>query len=122
MSQLIDSNTKMKVFELQVNGTRLLTEFENEIYQQNKKGTYATTIKIIEQSANGLMLPKGKFRKIENTGLPCKFYEAKKDDVRIYMFQDEAGRVIICGGFKGKQKKDLRKYINLVKDYLNEKS
>jgi len=121
LSNIVDANTKMKVLDLQVDGKRLLEDFEQEIEKNGKLNVYASALKIIEHSANGFRLPKTKFRPIQDTGLKCKFYEAKKDDVRVYLFQDPQGRVIVCGGLKGNQKKDLKKYIAIVKDYLKHK-
>lgn len=121
MSEIIDCNTKISVYELYKNGNSLFNDFYEDI-KSNAIYFKSTTsaIKIIEQSANGLRLHKQKFRELKGTGLNCKVYEAKKDSVRIYMFQDSLGRVIVTGGVKGDQTKDIARIIKIIKDYQNE--
>ena len=78
-------------------------------------------VSIIENSANLFRMPKGKFRIIEGHGLKCKIYEAKKGMIRVYLFhQEQTGRIIVTGGKKGDQKRDIRSVIKTIKEYYNE--
>jgi len=65
--------------------------------------------------------PKAKFRPIEGHNLNCKVYEAKKGIIRVYLFhQENTGRIIVTGGKKGNQKKDIKSIIKTIQDYYNE--
>lgn len=108
LSQLVSSTTKIKVFELCKNDKNLLQLFNSKI---EKDGTLTKSLysafQIIEHSCNGIRLPDTKFKIIKDDKLPCKMYEVKKNEIRIYLFQDFQGSVIVGGGLKGNQQKDI---------------
>lgn len=123
LSGHVSSTTDIKVFELCRNGESLFEKFVKKVTKDHISfGRFAGAIKIVEHSANGIRLPKTKFRVIKAHGLPCKVFEAKKDDIRIYMFHEEnTGRVIVTGAYKDTQEKDIKAVIRIVKSYYHEK-
>jgi tRNA 2-selenouridine synthase SelU len=123
LSELVSSNTKIKVFELQKNEVSLFGSFFEKVKSNSQRLSSTTSaLKYIEQSANLFHLPNTRHRDLKGLDVPVKVYEAKKDDIRIYCFQDTKGRVIVLGGYKGKQNKDINKVVNIIKEYLKEYS
>lgn len=124
MSAQIDSNTKIPVYELQKNGASLFGEFMEEIeHDGNLFDDLAKAIRIVEETSNLKRYPKKKFRKIENHNLTCKIYEAKANIIRVYLFHEEGtGRIIVAGGVKNDQKKDIKSVVKTIKAYQNEQT
>lgn len=100
----------------------MFEQFFNEVEQAgNLMSNLAGSIRIIEDTANLNRRPKNKFRPIEGHRLSCKIYEAKSGIIRVYLFHEErTGRIIVTGGMKGDQDKDIKGVINLIKEYLDE--
>ena len=112
-------NTKIKVFDLLINGK---DEFENYCNQikldGNLIGHLYNAITYIEQSANLVRLPRNKFRNITHEKSTIKQYEVKSGIVRIYLFHEKKrGRIIVMGGKKDTQKKDIKRFQKIVSDY-----
>lgn len=121
LSKYINPDSKLPVFDLYINGNCVFDEFYQKIWDEGNLTKYLhAALQIIEASANGLRLPETKFKLIKQKGLPCRLYEAKKNDIRLYFFHDEkTGRIIITGGKKSTQMTDITKVINIVKDYYH---
>lgn len=122
MSRNVSPNTKIKVFELYKNGESLFEQFFDEVEQAgNLMSNLAASIRIIEDTANLNRRPKSKFRPIEGHKLNCKIYEAKSGIIRVYLFHEErTGRIIVTGGMKGDQDKDIKGVLKLIKEYFDE--
>ena len=118
----VSSNTKIDVFELCKNNESLFKSFFDEIEKDgNLLGNLAGTLRIVEDTANLNRRPKTKFRLIEGHKLKCKVYEAKSGVVRVYLFHEEnTGRVIVSGGLKDNQTKDIKKILKIIKEYQDE--
>lgn len=122
MSQYIPNTTKIDVFELCKNDESLFKSFFSEIEKDgNLLGNLAGAIRIIEDTANLNRRPKTKFRLIEGHKLKYKVYEAKSGLIRIYLFHEEnTGRIIVSGGLKDNQNKDIKKILKIIKEYQDE--
>lgn len=122
MSQHIPNTTKIDVFELCKNNESLFKSFFSEIEKDgNLLNNLAGAIRIIEDTANLNRRPKTKFRLIEGHKLKCKVYEAKSGSIRIYLFHEEnTGRIIVSGGVKDNQNKDIKKILKIIKEYQDE--
>lgn len=114
--------TKIEVLELCKNNVSLFESFVEEIKNDgNLINSFAGALRVIENSSNLISMPKNKFRLIEGHNLKCKFYEAKYGLIRIYLFhEDKTGRIIVAGGLKNAQEKDIKKVWNIIKEYQNE--
>lgn len=62
------------------------------------------------------LLPKEKFRHIEGLKSPY-YWEFKMKDIRVYVYRKEPSFFIILGGYKGKQKADIKRIKKLFKDF-----
>ncbi|HBH24100.1 MAG TPA: hypothetical protein DDY13_11845 [Cytophagales bacterium] len=122
LSERISPDTRIKVYELCKNGESLLQEFIDKIERDEILfDKVARALSIVEHSSNGLLLPKTKFRQLHDEKLPCKLYEAKAGIIRLYLFHEEkTGRVIVTGGKKDSQEKDIKAVTKIIKDYYNE--
>lgn len=122
LSQYIPNTTKIDVFELCKNDESLFKSFFSEIEKDgNLLDNLAGAIRIIEDTANLNRRPKTKFRLIEGHKLKCKVYEAKSGLIRIYLFHEKkTGRIIVSGGLKDNQNKDIKKILKIIKEYQDE--
>jgi len=123
LSPYIISTTRISVYELHKNGKSLFKPFVDEIEKNgNLFDKLAGAIRIIEDTSNLKRYPKTKFREIKSHNLNCKVYEAKSGVIRVYLFHEEkTGRVIITGGLKDNQAKDIKSILKIIKEYTHEK-
>ncbi len=119
--KLIDETTgRLKIFKLLVNNRSEYDEFERQIEME---GTYISELVTIQARlqdiADGKLLPKEKFRNITPKKELVKEYEVKTRHLRVYLFHEEkTGRVIVCGGKKITQQKDINHFRRIKKEYL----
>lgn len=124
MCSYIPHSTRIDVYELCKNGVSIFETFFDDIEQDgNLLNNLAGTLRIIEDTANLNRRPKAKFRLIEGHKLKCKVYEAISGIVRVYLFHEEnTGRIIVTGGLKDNQTKDIKSVLKIIKEYQDEKS
>ena len=99
-------------------------EFENQI---NSEGTYSkelyTIQSIMEQVSRRFSLPEKKFKKIHDSKISVPLYEIKTRNLRVYLFHEEnVGHIVVSGGKKTTQSKDIKQFKNIVKVYLVSKN
>jgi hypothetical protein len=108
-----------KFYELLIDGT---SEFES--FCDNLDEIYITELKSIYQKmnqvANLLRLSENKFRTLDLNLSDIKAFEIKSRNLRIYGFHhNNTGKIIVLGGYKKNQHKDLRKFKSKLKSYLD---
>jgi|SRR6056297_4078965 len=110
---------KQDIFKMEIDDTCLFDEFENDIenkgqYEQELYSIYS----LMEDVANNKLLPKQKFRDITiNKKDSLKEYEFKSKHLRVYAIKTKEGKVIILGGYKNNQKRDIKKLRNIKANY-----
>lgn len=67
------------------------------------------------------VLIASKLRDITPEKESIKEYEFKTKNLRVYAIKTKDGKVIVLGGYKNRQKKDLKKFRSLKKRYLDHK-
>lgn len=122
LSTNIKSTTKISVWELCVEGVSVLDPFIKTIVDE---GTYENdltgALRNLEMAADLVRLPETKFKEIKGQKINGKLYEAKYGAIRIYHFQEKhTGRIIVLGGMKNNQTKDIKLAVNTIKAYQNE--
>lgn len=122
LSDRIDPSTKIKVYELERNGVNLLEEFVRDIRNQKELlSDFARAVRIIEETSNFRRYPESKFRKIKSNEKRCQIYEAKAGKIRVYLFHEKnTGRIIVTGGLKKRQKRDINRITSMIRDYYDE--
>jgi putative component of toxin-antitoxin plasmid stabilization module len=115
---------RLKIFKLLVNNLSEYDEFEKQIKSEASLSSELLTIQArLYDIAECRLLPKEKFRNITPKKETEKEYEIKTSHLRIYLFHEEkTGRIIVCGGKKGSQKKDIAHFRRIKKEYVNNKS
>lgn len=123
LSPNISPRTKIKVWELCKNGKSLFEPFIEQIESNgNLFKQLAGAIRIVEDTSNQIRKPKAKFREIQGHNLNCKVYEAKSKSIRIYLFHEKhKGRIIVAGGLKDNQPKDIKLVLRTIKNYYEYK-
>lgn len=106
-------------YKLKIDGVCLLDSFEDE-NKSNKKyfGEIGSIYGLMERLANNQGLPAKKFRDITPQNEKVKEYEFKSKNLRVYAIKCEGGKIVILGGYKNRQKKDLRTFRGIKKQYL----
>lgn len=112
---------KQDIFKMEINGECLFDEFEREI---ENKGQYEQELfsiySLMEDVANNKLLPEFKFRDITNKKRDkIKEYEFKSKHLRVYAIKTKEGKVVIIGGYKNSQKKDIKKFRKIKANYKN---
>lgn len=112
---------QLKIFKLIVNNHCEYDEFEQKITKQVSYASELVTIQVrLQEIADGKLLPKEKFRNITPKRELVKEYEIKTRHLRVYLFHEEkTGRVIVCGGKKTTQHKDINHFRRIKSDYIN---
>lgn len=115
---------RLKIFKLLINNRCEYDEFEKKIKGEASLSSELLTIQTrLNDIANCRLLPKNKFRDITPKKERVKEYEIKTSHLRMYLFHEEkTGRIIVCGGKKGSQKKDIAHFRRIKKEYVNKKS
>lgn len=110
---------KQTFYKLEINGECQFDEYEEDIrnsgqYIEELESIYAN----MEDIANNKLLPRTKFKDITlNSRDNLKEYEFKSKHLRIYAMKGENGKVIVLGGTKNAQKKEIKRFRSIKKDY-----
>lgn len=104
-------------YKLSVNGVCLLDSYYERIkLNPSYKSSFIRILSNMESMANGLLLPKTKFRPLFPKSKP-KEYEFKYGDLRIYLIDYQGGKLLIDGGFKNSQDADINAFRSIVKTF-----
>jgi len=68
--------------------------------------------------ANNESVPNTKFRNITTGNEPIQEFEFKAGDLRVLAIKIPNGQLILLGGYKNRQDKDLSRFRSLKKQYL----
>jgi putative component of toxin-antitoxin plasmid stabilization module len=116
--RLIRGNTRF--YKLKVNDVCLFDEFCDEIQRQgNLAKQLRSALTIMERVAQNLPTSPDKFKNITENDDPVNEYEIKTKDLRIYLFRNSDGAIVVSGGKKSTQKKDINRFKNLTREYYN---
>ena len=111
---------RQSIYKLEIDNNCQFDMFEKEIsYRKQYENELASIYSLIEDVANNKLLPKTKFRDITITKKDnIKEYEFKSRNLRVYAIKSEEGKVIILGGYKNNQKKDIKKFRRIKAEYI----
>lgn len=109
---------KLSFFKLQKDGNCKFNDFENEA-RQNYNSEINSIYHRLNVLASGRRLPEKQFRILNSNDTNVTECEIKTKHLRVYYFIDKGnGNIIITGGYKTNQKKDLNHFRNTIKQYL----
>ncbi len=115
-------NEEYAFYKLVIDGKCQFEEFSEEV-EKNKqdKKSLNSIISLMVSFSRGIMLPRAKFNHIKLPNINNVF-EFKKDKLRVYVLKETDDMLIILGGYKAEQKKDIAKLQTIVKDYNNQRN
>lgn len=102
--------------KMYINGVYQFDDFYEEVHASKNEYKNLVAIMALMQCFSDILLPKEKFRQIKDIDRN-DVYEFKKKGLRVYVLLCKPDVVIILGGYKKNQKKDInrlkRKLTNL---------
>lgn len=109
---------KLNFFKLQKDYKCEFDDFENEA-RQNYNSEINSVYHRLNVLASGRRLPEKQFRILNNKETIVTECEIKTKHLRVYYFIDkENGNIVITGGYKTSQKKDLNHFRKTINQYL----
>lgn len=125
LKEVSEIQGRIRFIYLMVNGVSEFEEFEKELLADGGYESELNTIQALMQQISDMrgLLPKTKFRDITPAKERVKEYEIKTRNLRVYLIHEEkTGRIIITGGKKTTQKKNIRHIRQLKAAYLKQKA
>ena len=108
---------KLQFYKLKIDDEFPIDLFEANLSAKDKK-EFKNILSCMQHLAdNDTMLPSKKFESVKDGGAVIA-YEFKKDRLRIFVKLLKPNILILFGGYKGKQKMDIKK-INRLLDQIN---
>jgi len=112
-----DIRGKIDFYKLKVDGSILLDNFVEKITTNPRyKKEYLNILSWMEHYSNNKLVGREKFRTLDNKKEPYTLFEFKSDHLRVYGMGRTGGEVIIFGGYKNHQKKDVKWLRVVAKD------
>ncbi|UPT68719.1 MAG: hypothetical protein M0D57_08890 [Sphingobacteriales bacterium JAD_PAG50586_3] len=95
----------------------IIDDFFDEIKADNNlKGELFKVWAIIEDVANGLLIPPNKYKSVGNDA-----YEVKTKHLRVYHCRKDGLIILVSGGKKTTQDVDIKRAKKIIKEYLQSK-
>lgn len=110
---------KIEVYKLEIDGSCPFDEFLKDIeLDPSFRRFLVGAFSILDDVVNLKLVPMQKFRNITRRGETTKEFEIKKSALRIYLFKTAEGFVIVLGGKKNNQKRDIERFRKIKNRYL----
>ena len=107
-----------KFFKLIKNDVCEFDEFECEA-RVNYNSEMNTIYHRMDLLSRGEKLPKKQFRILKGGIKNLTKCEIKTSNLRVYYFiEKKSGNIVITGGYKKSQEKDIKYFNNIIKEYL----
>ena len=103
--------------KLLVDGKAPFDCFTEELEEQYKSELGSIYYRM-EAVANLQLLPKDKFRELKGGKGDVKEYEFKSKHLRVYAIHQKDGKIVVMGGYKNSQDKDIVTFRALKKQYI----
>ena len=117
LEQINTNETKAPVYYLHRDGVCLIDSFINMAKANPRyKPLLSDLYAIVRQAANGENPPSKLLQKIKGQE---NAWEARKGDIRMYIYREQDGPIIVIGGDKNTQDNDLEKLERIIKEFKN---
>lgn len=100
--------------KLLVDGVAPFDRFTEELEKQYEDELGAIYYRM-EAVVNLQSLPKDKFRELKGAKGGVKEYEFKSKHLRVYAIHQKDGKIVVMGGYKNSQDKDISTFRSLKK-------
>lgn len=124
LKKIVEIEGKVSFYKLIMNETCEFDLFWEEIEKDgNLKGELLKIQTLMSEISDNKSLPQQKFRNITPKKENVTEYEIKTKHLRVYLFQEKhTGKIIVSGGKKTTQKKDIKHFRKLKKQYFQSKN
>ena len=102
----------------EVTNLSVLDNYENEL-EAKYKSPYLRIIGNMNRVANLQSVSQDKFKDITPNKDDVAEYEFKYGDLRVYTIKVPDGQLVMLGGYKNKQTKNISEFRSRKKEYLN---
>ena len=113
--ELVDG--PIKFYKLWIDDYCQFNEFLSELENGGSLSQIEGLFRRITEVGQMRRLPQNKFKEITPEGQLVKEYEIKCGVFRVYLIKHE-GHIVIIGGKKNRQEKDIRQFRSIKKRYL----
>lgn len=103
--------------KLIVDGKSLIDDFEDNLEEQYESEMDAIHA-YMDCVSNQQSLPRNKFHPLNEGQGQTKEYEFKTKHLRVYAIQQPGEKIVVMGGYKNEQPKDIKKFRSLKDEYL----
>jgi len=112
---------KINFFKLEIDGKCDFDDFCKSFVSPEEKKVLAVIYATMDSVANLKFLPKTKYRELKGRRKSDKIkdFEIKKDDIRVYLFKDKTGQIVVFAGCKNDQKDDIARLRRIKSEYIN---
>ena len=117
--------TSSTVWKLLRNGRCFVDEFLEEVKKdKNVRQEWLEMMATIHDAASGKLLPQKRFKKLTLAkSFTFHAYEVKSFSLRLYMITEhKTGKILVCGGRKKTQIKDVERLKRIIKEYSHFKN
>ncbi|MGB4847382.1 MAG: hypothetical protein WBP41_05650 [Saprospiraceae bacterium] len=111
-------HSKQQFDQLEIDGIGILDLFEKVLKGTTYQSEFKVMLTYMEYLGNSGLLPETKFKNITPVKESVSEYEFKSKHLRMYAIQKTGGKIIVLGGFKNTQKKDIIRFRAIKKAYL----
>lgn len=116
------ANDSYRFYKLYIDGKCQFDEFYDMVVSSIKeRRDFEGMVALMDAFSAQLMLPDTKFKHINGLHR-TDVWEFKKKNLRVYVIKDEPEIIIVMGGHKSTQKKDIKILDRDTKDFTNIKS
>lgn len=105
--------------ELFIDGIGQLETFKKELEHTQYQGELETIYSYMDLVASNQSVPKKKFKQLNTAKGQSKEFEFRTDNLRVYVIKKPNGKIVVLGGLKSNQEKDLRRFRSLKKQIEN---
>lgn len=116
----IINNPDCTFYKLYVDGKCDFDEFYNNISRNLADRKSMDIIVYYMDSLSARLLPSTIYNHIIDNNR-IDLYEFKKNNLRVYVIDQRPNIYVVMGGYKNKQKQDIAKFKNRVKDFPKNK-
>jgi len=113
-------NCFQDIVKLEIDGSCYFDQFQEEIYRSKSQyvSELGMVLQYIERDGNGQRVADKK-RDITPGKARVKEYEYRTKHLRVYAIRRKGGKIIILGGYKNEQKRDIRKFRQIKKQWID---
>jgi len=118
VERLSEISHELEISQLRVDGVGAMDEFIKKFAVGNTRKDVIRITSTMEQVSKRLSMPYTKWHPLKGSAGTVREYEAKAGDLRLYAVQIHPGYIIVLGGTKGNQDRDIRRLRSLKDSYL----